>query len=460
MVPTDSLTDLAEVESIKRVKALYCRLLDAGQRGEWLELFTPDAVIADPALAAEPLPPDRYLDALGRGAQETVTVHHCHMPEVNLQDEARADATWALHELVEQRSGGRAAARLGYGYHNDSYRKANGDWRICGVEVTRLREQRIEGRERPLGARGAAREDWVAAGPSPVDPRELADREAIQQLKARYFRLLDSQRWDEWRRLFSDSARFHGTAVAGEHGVDAFVEGVAGNLRGATTVHHGHLPEIDFTGPDSARGTWALNDYVVPATNKKGYGRYQEAYVREGGEWRIAELNLSYPRTEPPTEPLVAEDHLRLDREWLEGTSAAAPDRLPDLEAIKRLKAAYFRLLDQKRWDEWRGLFCQDLRVIGSRTPGEGVDRFVESVSAWLARARTVHQGHVPEIRFVDGGTARGVWPMFDWVDREDGPAPRRVMGYGHYQEEYRKEAGRWRIGVLRLSRLRVDRLA
>ena len=46
------------------------------------------------------------------------------------------------------------------------------------------------------------------------DPREI---DAIKQLKARYFRYLDTKRWADLRRQFADDARFEGTnkAVAG-----------------------------------------------------------------------------------------------------------------------------------------------------------------------------------------------------------------------------------------------------
>lgn len=35
-----------------------------------------------------------------------------------------------------------------------------------------------------------------------------------------------------------------------------------GTYQTSRTVHHGHMPEIDITGPDTARGTWAMFDYV------------------------------------------------------------------------------------------------------------------------------------------------------------------------------------------------------
>jgi hypothetical protein len=33
----------------------------------------------------------------------------------------------------------------------------------------------------------------------------------------------------------------------------------------------------------------------------------------------------------------------------------------------------------------------------------------------------------------------------------------KKLQGYGHYHETYRKEAGQWKIATLHLTRLRVD---
>ena len=91
------------------------------------------------------------------------------------------------------------------------------------------------------------------------------------------------------------------------NGRDAIVESVSGALTGTTTVHHGHMPEIEITGPDTATGTWAMFDYVEwPAgadgtrVGLHGYGHYHERYVRDDG-WRIASSRLVRLRVDPLT---------------------------------------------------------------------------------------------------------------------------------------------------------------
>ena len=123
-----------------------------------------------------------------------------------------------------------------------------------------------------------------------------ADIEAIKQLKARYFRLLDTQDWDAWEGVFTADASLRWGPEPGQvmHGRDQIRAGVSGSLEGATTVHHGHMPEIELTGPDTARGIWSMFDRVDhPKYLLVGFGHYHEEYRREDGIWRIAALELT-----------------------------------------------------------------------------------------------------------------------------------------------------------------------
>lgn len=141
-------------------------------------------------------------------------------------------------------------------------------------------------------------------------------------------------------------------------------------------------------------------------------------------------------------------------------------DVLAEVEAIKRLKARYFRTLDTKDWAAWRSVFTDDVEVrtdITVARPGEpaetlhhpaGGDAFVAHISAYLAEHSTVHHGHMPEIQIVSPTEATGIWSMEDIVEDPDG---RILRGYGHYHERYRKEDNTWRIASLYLTRLRID---
>ncbi len=129
--------------------------------------------------------------------------------------------------------------------------------------------------------------------------QQLLDIEAIKQLKARYFRHMDCKEWEDWAQVFAANAKMEvpeaDMVVEGRANI---VEAVSTALTGATTCHHGHMPEIEITGPDTARGTWAMFDFVDwtrpdgKRSGLQGYGHYLEDYVREDGAWRIAKIHL------------------------------------------------------------------------------------------------------------------------------------------------------------------------
>ena len=141
-----------------------------------------------------------------------------------------------------------------------------------------------------------------------------------------------------------------------------------------------------------------------------------------------------------------------------------------DIEAIKRLKARYFRLMDTKQWDDFGKLFTEDavmdmsgeLERVGLDAQA-GITHGNQVIAAMVREsvdvAVTCHHGHMPEIELTSDTTATGIWAMFDYVDfAGTGPYP-GLKGYGHYHETYEKVDGEWRIASTRLTRLRVDDL-
>jgi hypothetical protein len=134
---------------------------------------------------------------------------------------------------------------------------------------------------------------------------------------------------------------------------------------------------------------------------------------------------------------------------------SGSPDFSDWLE-VANLKARYCRLLDGKDWQGWGALFAEDVVLDTTASGGprfEGREAAVASVRASLQAARTVHQVHSPEI-VIDGDAAQGVWAMQDVIVWPDG---RKLVGFGHYHERYRRENGRWQIAESRLTRLLVE---
>jgi hypothetical protein len=127
----------------------------------------------------------------------------------------------------------------------------------------------------------------------------------ILELKACYFRYLDLKQWDKWAaEVFVPDAVMELPAVRSEPlvGTDVICTYLQEVIRDATTVHHGHMPEIDITSETTARGIWRADDMIIwkagnlykpPYTRLHGYGYYEDNYVRTPGGWRIARTRMT-----------------------------------------------------------------------------------------------------------------------------------------------------------------------
>jgi len=128
-----------------------------------------------------------------------------------------------------------------------------------------------------------------------------------------------------------------------------------------------------------------------------------------------------------------------------------------DVDAIKQLKARYFRTMDTKDWAAMRGVFTDDVVMDTTEAGGDvtwGADAFIAFLREAIGPVITVHHGHMPEIALTSATTATGVWAMEDMLRSPDGS---EMHGYGHYHETYEKVGGAWRIKSSKLTRLRTD---
>lgn len=127
---------------------------------------------------------------------------------------------------------------------------------------------------------------------------------------------------------------------------------------------------------------------------------------------------------------------------------------LEDIEAIKRLKAKYWRCCDKKLWDELEECFTED--AIADYFPNlhfEGRDAIIKFLKESLGPDYmiTAHGGHNAEIEIISETEARGIWALNDLVIIQPGI---RMRGYGHYEDEYVKENGRWKIKRIKQTRI------
>lgn len=136
---------------------------------------------------------------------------------------------------------------------------------------------------------------------------------------------------------------------------------------------------------------------------------------------------------------------------------AMTPDDLVTIEHIKRTKYAYLRCLDQKLWDELRGVLTEDCVATysGGKYTYEGRDAIIEFLVRTMG-AETFHSSHrvhQPEIDLVDATTATAVWAMDDVVIMTDWDLT--VRGSAFYTDTYRlDDDGRWRIAATGYKRM------
>ena len=140
VIADDNATTLLAIESIKQLKARYCRYLDAKDWAAWRSIFTDDFV-SDTAEAGGKLiiGADDFV-AFTRsniGRQSQSTAHQVHAPEIELTSATTARGVWALQDVVRF---GRGMTLVGYGHYHETYENIAGKWLIKSSKLTRLRE--------------------------------------------------------------------------------------------------------------------------------------------------------------------------------------------------------------------------------------------------------------------------------------------------------------------------------
>lgn len=133
-------------------------------------------------------------------------------------------------------------------------------------------------------------------------------------------------------------------------------------------------------------------------------------------------------------------------------------------EAIRQLKARYFRFVDARQWDCLRDLFTSDatLHFPERTTAPEGCDTCISRLSRLLPTdVISIHEGGMADISIFDESSAQAIWFMRDTIifptNRPNPFGVTRLQGAGHYHETYRRQSGTWRIASLRLDRLLVE---
>jgi uncharacterized protein (TIGR02246 family) len=163
-----------------------------------------------------------------------------------------------------------------------------------------------------------------------MTPEDLVEIEALKRLKYRYARLIDQKDWDGLAECFTpDATASYGGGNQRLEGRDAILRFLRGNLESTTmiTSHTVGQPEIELTGPETAKATWALQDLVIDTSRGftvRGASFYTDEYAKADGEWKLTHTSYKRVYEELARRP----DNVRVTASWhgTGGKSELMPD--------------------------------------------------------------------------------------------------------------------------------------
>ena len=138
----DEIERMTAIEDIRRLKARYFRCLDTKDWDGFRDVFAADA-----EMDMRPEAGERGLvhgnqaiaDFVHGVVGDVETVHHGHMPEIDLTSTTTATGIWAMEDLLRWPAGGPFGSMHGWGHYHETYTKEGGSWRIQTLALTRLR---------------------------------------------------------------------------------------------------------------------------------------------------------------------------------------------------------------------------------------------------------------------------------------------------------------------------------
>jgi hypothetical protein len=139
----DPVRRLEIIEAVRVTKARYFRFIDEKAWDEFPSLFVADVHIdvTDDMEAAGrdrdrgfTVGRDRFARNVERALADVMTVHHGHMQEVDVVDEAHATAITAMFDRLQYPDG---RVQTGYGHYFEDYRLDDGAWRIARMKLRR-----------------------------------------------------------------------------------------------------------------------------------------------------------------------------------------------------------------------------------------------------------------------------------------------------------------------------------
>ncbi len=138
----DEIEKLAAIEAIKALRARFARCMDTKQWLAMQDTITQDcefdardgATVTELWIGAEDI-----VANIRRSLNAAVSVHHAHMPEIEITSPTTARGIWAMWDMLKF-AGVPTVELTGAGHYIEGYEKqADGKWRLKSYRLTRLR---------------------------------------------------------------------------------------------------------------------------------------------------------------------------------------------------------------------------------------------------------------------------------------------------------------------------------
>jgi hypothetical protein len=147
------MTDTERLLAIEEIKRLFARRIRAMDIKDWVLYDTCHA--ADATLDSFGTLPEKHRPSgsIARGKDQILamiqkvvdgkvkvtTVHHAHMPEIEIVSPTTAKGIWAMEDLLWWQNGDVEEHLRGFGHYHETYEKIDGTWLIKSRVLTRLR---------------------------------------------------------------------------------------------------------------------------------------------------------------------------------------------------------------------------------------------------------------------------------------------------------------------------------
>ena len=126
-----------DIETIKQLKARYCRLMDTKDWTGYRRCFTDDVTMDTTDSGGNVITGgDEFLTFLIGAIGDVVTVHQCHTPEIELSSATVASGIWAMEDMLRFPDG---SELHGYGHYHERYERHAEGWLIKASTLTRIR---------------------------------------------------------------------------------------------------------------------------------------------------------------------------------------------------------------------------------------------------------------------------------------------------------------------------------